>query len=474
MSSVNRIHSQPASVVFSPPTAEKETAPQLLRRSGQPSNKAHTKLIVKGQGVLFGGLKDNLSPFSFVIHHQAAKGHENGFKLHITAAQTAASGTNNPAKPNPSRAEFFMLVDNTWQNIYDEKTQKPLPGFELFIQDDSGLDADVNCRYWLSVDSHNRQLRYGKGEVRLSTLLAQLKFPPAPENPNTPDPFAWVKEVAEIFYSQDNKPKTEDKSAKPKNSFYPLKLFRDPVTTDPALYVLPTDAVTMDDMAYNRATVAANLTETCQKLYNNVAGAKFQLNTPDFPHFTDAIEASIASPQGWCYKILKQKADEFGQPNPNMTYLRITMGVNQGDSPGVPFVMEIWPPGHYSPVHNHAGANAVIRVLHGEITVNLYPMLSKYHLQPFGVAKFGTGDVTWISPDLNQTHQLRNTNVSGPTCITIQCYMYGEGNTEHYSYFDYLNSEGQTEQFDPNSDCDYLTFKELMRYEWINGLNPKK
>jgi predicted metal-dependent enzyme (double-stranded beta helix superfamily) len=176
---------------------------------------------------------------------------------------------------------------------------------------------------------------------------------------------------------------------------------------------------------------------------------------------------------GWCNKILKEKANEFGQPNPDMTYLRITMGVNQGDSPGVPFVMEIWPPGHYSPVHNHAGANAVIRVLHGEITVNLYPMLSKYHLQPFGVAKFGKDDVTWISPDLNQTHQLRNTNVAGPTCITIQCYMYGEGNTQHYSYFDYLNSQGQEEQFDPNSDMDYLPFKELMKREWITMYNYK-
>jgi hypothetical protein len=206
-----------------------------------------------------------------------------------------------------------------------------------------------------------------------------------------------------------------------------------------------------------------------------VAGAKFKLDTPDFPHFSDAIEASIASPQGWCNKILKKKASElqFGGkgPNPDMTYLRITMGINQGDSPGVPFVMEIWPPGHYSPVHNHAGANAIIRVLHGEITVNLYPMLSKSHLQPIGVAKFGKDNVTWISPDLNQTHQLRNTNVAGPTCITIQCYMYEEGDTEHYNYFDYLGDEGEKGHFVPDSDMDYLSFKEQMKREWITLFN---
>lgn len=35
----------------------------------------------------------------------------------------------------------------------------------------------------------------------------------------------------------------------------------------------------------------------------------------------------------------------------------------QGDSPGVPYVLEIWPAGHFSPIHDHGDSNAVIKVV---------------------------------------------------------------------------------------------------------------
>jgi len=469
MSSVNRAFSKPASILFAPPEKRLVSKPILENHSVDPIEDKFPgglRLIVKGQGVVFGRLaskenRDNMKGFEFRVDDRKLTNlgplprcgdAQHGFRFRVTTDGIILE----------------VQKDNQWEKVCDEKNQ-PLPGYSVQVKADAGLDSDADCCYWFSIDSHNRVLRYGKGEVRLGTMLAELKYPDAPtDDPadiHSRDPFEWVEKVEFVSYLSDTG----------NVNFFPLKSFRDPVTTDPAMYVLPMDAITMDDIAHNRATVAANLSETCQKLYYSVAGAKFKLDTPDFPHFSDAIEASIASPQGWCNKILKKKASElqFGGkgPNPDMTYLRITMGINQGDSPGVPFVMEIWPPGHYSPVHNHAGANAIIRVLHGEITVNLYPMLSKSHLQPIGVAKFGKDNVTWISPDLNQTHQLRNTNVAGPTCITIQCYMYEEGDTEHYNYFDYLGDEGEKGHFVPDSDMDYLSFKEQMKREWITLFN---
>ncbi|MCC6371032.1 MAG: cysteine dioxygenase family protein [Bacteroidia bacterium] len=455
MSSVQReISGIPKSHTFSV-LNELEKAPIALASDSSFRNsfKEKTHLLVKGQGVLLGKLLNNQRSFSFSVYDNDDK-KTNGFKLKITAN----------AAGKVSTAQFYCRINGKWELVRNDVESTTKDDFDVFVKTGSGLDPDIKCHYWFSLDSHNRLLRYGKGEVRKSTLLAELHYKAPHENQD--DPFEWVSKISSIFYTHDDE-KNPDIN---KNSFIPVKLYRDPLTVDPAMYVVPTDSLTMDDIARNRATVVANLTPTCQQLYNNVAGAKFELNTPDFPHFTDAIEASIASPQGWCYKTLKSKSTEFGgEPNPDQTYLRITMGVNQGDSPGVPFVMEIWPPGHYSPVHNHANANAVIRVLHGEITVNLYPMLSLYHLTPFAVAKFAKGDVTWISPDLNQTHQLRNANIAGPTCITIQCYMYGEGNTEHYDYFDYLESNGQTRNFTPNSDCDFLGFKEKMKQEWLSN-----
>jgi hypothetical protein len=111
----------------------------------------------------------------------------------------------------------------------------------------------------------------------------------------------------------------------------------------------------MDDIAKGTYMPKANLSIMSQKLYDCIAGNKFVLNTHDFPDFMKAIEYSIATPGKWCYECLKKKANEFDKDKPNdkKTYLRITLGQNNGESPGIPYVMEIWPVGHYSPLHNH-------------------------------------------------------------------------------------------------------------------------
>lgn len=434
----------PASRLIAPPP---QAARPLLKSA--PADKPGTeRLIVVGQGVLAATLPQQTA---FTLTLQDPK-RQHGFRLEVTE----------------QHARFAHLEDGQWITYEpkaaietsSEKPEEDNPKLTFYYKEGSGLDQSPNCPYWLSLDSNNGLLRYGKGEVRRNTLLAELSFPIQPPVPEkmADDPYHWVRTVETVTFNPD--------------VVQPFKVYRDPVIVDPALVVVDRNRLTMDDIARNRATVAANLTPTCQLLYENVSGEQFTLNTPDFPDFAAAIEASIASPDGWCYKTLVKKAGEFGGANPDETYLRITLGLNQGDSPGIPYVMEIWPPGHYSPLHNHGGANAVIRVLHGEITVSMFPMLSKYHQQPFMIAKFGTGDVTWISPELNQNHQLHNTNVNGPTCITIQCYLYGEGNTTHYKYFDYLNPHGQIKQFTPNSDMEFLEFKALMKREWLRRYQP--
>ncbi len=311
-----------------------------------------------------------------------------------------------------------------------------------------GLDAEPMCPYWFSVDGHNRRVRYGKGEMRLGTCLASHDLPKAPEPPAV-DPYAWLRAASVLTVSP------------PVASV--ADVWRDPVTVEPPLRILPRDVITMEDMANARGTVAENLTAECQVLYANVAGPGFALDTEDFPQFSQAIEESIVNEDGWCHQTLLAKAQEFGKPNPEMTYLRITLGVNQGESPGIPFVMEIWPAGNYSPIHNHGGADAVIKVLHGSIHVRLFAMLSPLHQKPFAEADFAAGEVTWITPRLNQTHQLKN--IGSETCVTIQCYQYALSDDTHHPYFDYIQDPG-IGYFDPNSDMSYLDFKAQMRKEW--------
>jgi hypothetical protein len=86
-------------------------------------------------------------------------------------------------------------------------------------------------------------------------------------------------------------------------------------------------------------------------------------------------------------------------------------------------------------------------------------------VDPFTTVTIEKDDITWISPTLNQIHQLQNPDTNDSSCITIQCYMYDDENTTHYDYFDYLNSKGKSKQFEPDSDMDFIQFRELMKQE---------
>ncbi|MEO7825572.1 MAG: hypothetical protein ABIR60_00385, partial [Allosphingosinicella sp.] len=143
---------------------------------------------------------------------------------------------------------------------------------ELLKEPGVGLDASLACPYWFSFDCHNRLIRYGKGEMRLGTKLASCELPRPKEKED--DPWAWIAGIEEVEISA------------PVAGF--VDRWKDPVTIELPMRVVPHDAITMEDIAYGRVTVPASLTATCQKLYDNVAGARFILDTPDFPDFSSA------------------------------------------------------------------------------------------------------------------------------------------------------------------------------------------
>ena len=315
----------------------------------------------------------------------------------------------------------------------------------------SGLTSKSGAYYWFSLDSQNQRFQAGVGEPRLETVSYSYQF----------DPTDKLWESNKMFLESLTSFVVSD-------SVRVLRLLKDPITAAVPLKVKSIDELTMADVAGSAYLPNAALSPAAQSLYNCVAGQKFVLDTPDFPDFSKAIEYSIKTPGLWCNKRLLEKANEFGKAEPLETYLRITLGQNNGESPGIPYVMEIWPVGHYSPVHNHGGANAVIRVLHGSIHVSLFPFLCTDGVAPFAATDFNKGDITWISSTLNAVHQLKNLDSNKDTCVTIQCYLYDKIDAAHYDYFDYLDTEGVKKQYEPDSDMEFLAFKELMRKEW-NG-----
>jgi hypothetical protein len=308
----------------------------------------------------------------------------------------------------------------------------------------TGLSSHERAFYWLSLDAQKQQILFGIGEARMETLSFSYSFGSSHETKK------YLESLSSFIYNSEH--------------LLMLRILRDPILEAVPLIVKNTDTLTMDDIALSSFMPRANLSSIGRQLYDNISGKNFVLDTPDFPDFSSAIEHSIATEGCWCHTKLKEKAGEFGGHNEKMVYLRITLGKNGGESPGVPYVMEIWPPGCFSPIHNHAGANAVIRVLHGQINVTLFPYLD--HVEPFGNQIFSVGDVTWISPTLNQFHQLKNPNENGPTCITIQCYMYDENDTGHYDYFDYIDDTDEIGHYEPDADLDFIDFKKIMKEEW--------
>jgi len=378
-------------------------------------------LIVHGQGVFIFRYNDAYSPCVFLLHNK--KSEPEGLKIELT--------------------KYAVNINRLPRNepLIDEKNNQ-------------GLSNKNGAYYWLSVDSHNQRIYVGIGEPRRETHIYSYQFPV-----NDKTIFKKNREFLEslVTISIPNE----------SYSLKSLKLLRDPITFNVPLIVKNTDELTMNDVALGAVMPKPNLSVTCQKLFDCVAGKKFVLDDKDFPDFSKAIEYSIVTPGCWCNKTLINKSTEFGN-DPKETYLRITLGQNNGESPGIPYVMEIWPIGHYSPVHNHAGANAIIRVLHGSINVSLYAFLSQDKIFPFADKTLKKNDITWISPTLNQIHQLKNFESNTETCITIQCYMYDDDNKKHYDYFDYLDENTKKQQYDPDSDMDFVKFKHTMRLEWDN------
>ena len=93
----------------------------------------------------------------------------------------------------------------------------------------------------------------------------------------------------------------------------------------------------------------------------------------------------------------------------NKPYLRITIGPSAKQSPGIPYVLEFWPPGSKSAVHNHGSVCAIIKIVYGTIqngTINKMPSSvydedSAKAAIPEELMKFDAykGDVMWMSPE---------------------------------------------------------------------------
>lgn len=371
------------------------------------------------------------------------------------------------------------------------------------------LEVNKKVSYWCSFNRNERILKYGKGYFMEETTLLTKMFP-FPKTEDEDDPWQFIfrpdvtKEIAmkdvdpieelairgvpelpaqflksssnmgvlinqafssmlacrQVFSSIPNNERTKLKArvdVEKKVSFYPH-----PLTYNWSPLVLDSSKATLLELGSNHFVMSASLPTTCQELYGNVSSPDVALDWPfSSPRLSDAINYSINTEGKILYEKLKEKSKDGG-----MSYLRVTLGTHRGFSPGIPYVLEIWPAGCESPIHNHGNAYAVIKVLHGAIKVTIYNKTwnSEDTQQELSSFTAKQGDVTWISPNWFQTHKLTNESKQ-MYCATIQCYKYGCEEELMWPYFDYL--DGKTvKEFLPDSDFDFAKLREDLLQEY--------
>ena len=198
-----------------------------------------------------------------------------------------------------------------------------------------------------------------------------------------------------------------------------------------------------------------DLNKSCRLLSQRLN--HFQFHDNKFPDLIQAIEYSLKH-HGWCYQKLFEKANQFGRVELETTYLRLNF-----DS----IIIEIWPPGHCSPIHNHNKAYGAFRVLYGSILIRLFPTLMLNPRYDTAIEYLLRQDqTTWMLPTLNQTHQMKNIEMNS-CCIIAQCYNNDNQKKATDEIVDYINpSNGNIQKIKLESDMDFIEFKEKIKDEW--------
>ena len=380
-----------------------------------------------------------------------------------------------------------------------------------------GYEKERKISYWFSYDRSRLVLKYGKGYRMEETTLMTYDFL-RPDGQEVKDPEKVREKMKYLFspmirrviaqYDIENKQEmikdyskriqhvgfrgaalavlfagklTPEQTSKEAEALAEsvidiegeVAFDKAPLVSDWSPFVLDSSKVSLFSLDSNKYTFSASLPQACQELYENVSPEHVDLNWPptlDDLMLTDAIRYSINT-KGMClYEKLQEKQGEFGPSSPkNQVYLRVTLGPYRGTSPGIPYVLEIWPKDCGSPIHNHGNSYAVIKVLHGGLTISIFnkhaDTKEAIPIRKFDVHK---GDLTWISPNWYQTHMLWNH--TDDYCATVQCYQYGRTDVSEWPYFDYVADTNEIEEFLPNSDFTFHEMREKVMAEYRASL----
>jgi hypothetical protein len=116
----------------------------------------------------------------------------------------------------------------------------------------------------------------------------------------------------------------------------------------------------------------------------------------------EAIRASLNAPDGALRRLLDTKAAREGVTDPKSTYLRVDCFGKRIQSP---CLLEIWPGGHHSPIHEHASSTGLMKGVYGRCDIMLYEGLSA-HPKQVALLAMTPERCSWMSPEQYQSHKV--------------------------------------------------------------------
>jgi len=381
-----------------------------------------------------------------------------------------------PGKENID--EFFRLRVNTTEAVLDYKlnTQEEAVTIRRRTEETHLVDKGILTTYWLSFSTtyceiaknYIPDLRYGKGYAMEKTTLMHEKLSTLKYRGLEPLFTVKTEKYARVF--QDVVSSSADEAGvldvQPR-----VYLSKTPLTVDPSPVAIDSASASMMDIDLGRM-LSTMLPEKARTLFDTVKN--FELGEI----IVNAIRFSLTTPGMTLYSKAVEKGNSDDGFSPDEVYIRVTVGKDSKIGPGIPFVLELWPSGMKSPIHDHGDACAVIKVLHGKINIDIYNKLIQPErdlteadiLQSFAPTK---GQFTWMDKNWFQCHQLKN--VTDDYCATIQCYLYDDSDRVHWPGFDFVETNSSdVELFNPESDFDYKVMLAKVLQEYYNHEYPNE
>ena len=199
----------------------------------------------------------------------------------------------------------------------------------------------------------------------------------------------------------------------------------------------PCDLSACDGIEPEKPVVPEDLPKEAEALFSIMN--KFAISQSEM----DSINFSLENEGCILNRKLKSKGSLSKNPKTKASYLRVTIPYITGtfDAPGSPIVLEIWPKGHSSPIHNHGDCAAIIKIIGGQILSEYYnPLSLQSNERPILIKSrlLHKGNITWMTPDLYQTHRLFNPS-DKTAAISIQAYAHlRDKQNDHDEKFNYI------------------------------------